>query len=102
MLSDQTLSLGGSGHQSSDIGWDGAAAAAAVDEEMSGVRSRAGSASAIVMLGTQIHADFRRIITGMLRMMPHESYSLLLYSLLQAHPTFIEVLHATGNFDSNK
>ena len=100
MLSDQTLSLGGSG-QSSDIGWDGAAAAA-VDEEMSGVRSRAGSASAIVMLGTQIHADFRRIITGMLRMMPHESYSLLLYSLLQAHPTFIEVLHATGNFDSNK
>ena len=92
LLSDQTLSLGGGG-QSSDINWDGAA----VDEEMSGVRSRAGSASTIVMLGTQIHADFRRIIAGMLRMMPHESYSLLLYSFLQAHPTFIEVLHATGH-----
>lgn len=91
LLSDQTLSLGGGG-QSSDIDWDGAA----MDEEMSGVRSRAGSASTIVMLGTQIHADFRRIIAGMLRMMPHESYSLLLYSFLQAHPTFIEVLHATG------
>jgi len=88
LLSDQTLSL--SGHSDS-IDWDGA-----IDEEMNSARSRAGSASAIVMLGTQIHVDFRRIIAGMLRKMPHESYSLLLYSFLQAHPTFIEVLHATG------
>lgn len=73
----------------------------------------------IEMMGKQsqsrrIHIDFKGLVASLTSNLPSESYTLLLYSFLQLHPTFIESLIATesiepiltailkGLYDSNK
>lgn len=66
------------------------------DEEMNNNRSRSGSLSLLMILGTRIHIDFQQVISNLIKNLSNELYSLLLYSLLQAHPIFIEIVNTTG------
>ena len=62
-----------------------------------GGRSGAGSSSSqLLMDASRIHVSFLQVIEALGRGLPEESSSLLLYSLLQAHPTFLEALISTG------
>eukprot|EP01034_Spumella_vulgaris_P025828 gene25828-32324_t len=47
------------------------------------------------MMVSSLHVDFRSAIRGLESCLPSESASLLLYSLLQSHPNFADMLIAT-------
>lgn len=62
-----------------------------------GGRGTAGSSSSqLLMDASRIQVSFLQVIEAVSRGLPEESSSLLLYSLLQAHPTFLEALISTG------
>eukprot|EP01032_Pedospumella_encystans_P013340 gene13339-15366_t len=60
-------------------------------------RTSATSASSVFMINaSRIHVSMPQVIRGVVRNLPGESSILLLYSLLQGHPTFMETLIRTN------
>lgn len=57
------------------------------------------SSSSMLTLQRRVHLDFCELANGLSKALPSEASVLLLYSLLQAHPTFVEIMILTGKIE---
>lgn len=81
----------------SSVGGDALGNRSSVLMQGQGGRGAAGSSSSQLLLdASHIHVSFLQLVDALGRGLPEESSALLLYSLLQAHPTFLEALISAG------